>query len=99
MFTEAEVAMAPVRNGGAEGTTGGPSESCRRALAAVLSASACLIPPPKNLPGLPWEVYPARDTWGTSLKGMIHRNVKASAQHWTHSNYAVSLPCFSYSLW
>lgn len=33
MFTEAEVAMAPVRNGGAEGTTGGPSESWGRALA------------------------------------------------------------------
>lgn len=28
MFTEAEVAVAPVRNGGAEGTSGGPRKAC-----------------------------------------------------------------------
>ena len=35
MFTEAEVAVAPVRNGGAEGTSGGPSKSCGELLPAV----------------------------------------------------------------
>lgn len=40
MFTEAEVAVAPIRNGGAEGTSGGPSKSCGRALACSISASA-----------------------------------------------------------